>query len=251
MVRTLIPLPSGNARSTSDEESPWSEAYSPLVHTDLTEQTYQVLKDKILRRDLLPGQKICVDEVARALGVSRTPVNGALKRLGADGLVEILPRRGTFVSGLTAQEVDDWFDVRLMIELFAAECVLSRAEVDEFLAQIEEPMDRMQRAINHHGYRDYMTFMDADRDLHYFLVNATRNDRLASIYAQLNVHMQVARAHYVNGVEDPDQAQAEHEAIAQAFREQDPELVKQAIVSHITNVKSRILELLQARGGQL
>jgi DNA-binding GntR family transcriptional regulator len=228
-----------------------TEAYFPLTHTDLTEQTYGVLKDRILQRQLLPGERISVDEVARGLGVSRTPVNDALKRLASEGLVEIVPRRGTFVSGLTAQEVNEWFDIRLMIELHAADRLLSRGEAHSFLSSVREPLERMQLAVNHDDYNDYDNFMEGDRDFHHLLVASTCNEHLTRIYTNLNVHIQVARAHYVDSVENPRQVTQEHDAILAALERGDPAAVRLALSAHITNVKTRILQMLEARGGRL
>ncbi len=228
-----------------------TEVYAPLERTDLTEQTYQVLKEKILLRQITPGERIAVDEVARGLGVSRTPVTDALKRLAGEGLVDILPRRGTFVSGLTAREVDEWFDIRLMIELHAAERLLERAEACNFLRSVEDPMERMRRSVRQDSYDDYMTFMEGDRDFHHLLVSSMGNEHLTRIYTNLNVHIQVARAHHLNSVEDPSQVQEEHDAILAAFESQDSESVRRALTRHIINVKRRILELLEARGGSL
>lgn len=228
-----------------------TEVYVPLDRTDLTEQTYQVLKEKILLRQITPGERIAVDEVARGLGVSRTPVTDALKRLAGEGLVEIVPRRGTFVSGLTAHEVDEWFDIRLMIELHAADRLLSRSEARSFLRSVQDPMQRMRLSVRQDSYNDYMTFMEGDRDFHYLLVRSTGNEHLTRIYTNLNVHIQVARAHHLHSVENPRQVQEEHDAILVAFETEDADAVRQALTRHITNVKSRILELLEARGGRL
>jgi DNA-binding GntR family transcriptional regulator len=228
-----------------------TEAYLPIARTDLTEQTYLVLKDRILQRQLVPGERISVDEVARGLGVSRTPVTDALKRLAREGLVEIVARRGTFVSGLTAEEVKEWFDIRLMIELHAAAQIMARGEAQEFLRSVRGPMERMQLAVDHDDYNDYMTFMDGDRDFHHLLVSSTCNEHLTRIYTDLNVHIQVARAHHLNSVEDPHQVQQEHDAILAAFESEDADAVRSALTTHIINVKDRILELLEARGGRL
>jgi len=228
-----------------------TEAYLPLTRTDLTEQTYQVLKDRILKRQLLPGERISVDDVARGLGVSRTPVTDALKRLASEGLVEIVPRRGTFVSGLTADEVQEWFDIRLMIELYAAECLLSREELGAFLVKVAVPIQEMRRSVNQNGYNDYMAFMDADRDFHLALVSSAGNEHLTRIYTNLNVHIQVARAHHLDSVENAQQAQQEHDAIFRAFQSRDPDEIRRALQVHIGNVKCRILEVLGARGGRL
>lgn len=226
-------------------------AYSPLDHTDLTEKTYLVLKDRILRRQLRPGEKISVPEVAEALGVSRTPVTDALKRLATEGLVEIIPRRGTFVTEVTARDVAELFDVRMMIELYAAQTVAQNGKVDRFLEDIEAPMAGMEQAIVDDDYKDYDAFIANDRDLHLALVKLTENEHLIRIYKDLNVHMRVARAHYLNSVEDARQAQREHEAIVDAFSSGDPDRINHALSTHITNVKERILELLEERGGRL
>jgi DNA-binding GntR family transcriptional regulator len=232
--------------------TPVSEAlYPPLEQTDLAEQTYQVLKDRILRRQLDPGSRISVDEIAQRLGVSRTPVTDALKRLEVEGLVDIVPRRGTFVSSLTARDVDELFDVRAVIELYAAKRVLQEGKTEEFLRRIEPPMSRMRQASGSGDYRDYPAFMEGDRDFHLALVDLTGNSRLGEVYGELNVHIQVSRAHYLSTVEDAMQALREHEAIIAAFQAGDPAAVESSLGAHISNVKNRILELLGPRGGQL
>ena len=226
-------------------------AYSSLNHSDLTEQTYIVLRDNILKRKFEPGQKISVEEVARQLGVSRTPVMDALKPLAADGLVEIVPRRGTFVTELDAQAVAELFDIRVMMETYAADHILSTSGVGPFLAAIEAPLLSMEQATVEDDYADYEAFMAGDRDLHLRLVEQTGNERLVHMYSDLNVHIQIARAHCLSRVEDARQAHQEHQAIVHAFRAGEAEAACQALETHITNVKIRMLELLEDRGGKL
>lgn len=225
--------------------------YPTITHLDLTEQTYRFLKDKILKREISPGEKISVEEIAHGLGVSRTPVVNALKMLESDGLVEIQPRRGTFVTHLTAQDVAELFEIRLLIELHAAEQIFAQNKVDQLLDGVEEPLSRMHAAISEADYVDYESFISGDRDLHLQLVKFLNNHRLFQIYTALNVHMQVARAHYLDTVENALQAQKEHEAMLIAIKNNDLDGLKEAIRSHIVNVKARILSLLEERGGQL
>lgn len=225
--------------------------YPTITHLDLTEQTYRFLKDKILKREISPGEKISVEEIAHGLGVSRTPVVNALKMLESDGLVEIQPRRGTFVTHLTAQDVAELFEIRLLIELHAAEQIFAQNKVKQLLDEIEEPLNRMYSAISEADYVDYDSFISGDRDLHLQLVKYLNNHRLFEIYSALNVHMQVARAHYLDTVENALQAQREHEAMLIAIRNNNLAGLKEAIQNHIVNVKARILTLLEERGGQL
>ena len=225
--------------------------YPSITHLDLTEQTYRFLKDRILKSEIRPGQKISIEEVAHGLGVSRTPVVSALKILESDGLVEILPRRGTFVTHLTAKDVADLFEIRLLIELHAAERVFQEDQVEDLLAEIDEPMSRMRGAMVDDAYLDYESFISGDRDLHMNLVKFLDNHRLELIYTDLNVHMQVARAHYLDTVENALQAQKEHQAMLLALNTRDLEGLKDALTRHILHVKSRILAMLEERGGEL
>ncbi len=225
--------------------------YPSITHLDLTEQTYHFLKERILKREISPGEKISVEEVARGLGVSRTPVVNALKILESDGLVEIQPRRGTFVTHFATQDVAELFEIRLLIELYAAETIFAQDQVAELLEKFEGPLSQMHAAISEADYVDYESFISGDRDLHMHLVKFLNNQRLVRIYTELNVHMQVARAHYLDTVENALQAQKEHQDMLAAIKNDDLAGMKEALTSHIMNVKGRILTLLEDRGGHL
>ncbi len=227
------------------------EPYFPLDRTDLTERTYVVLKDRILTRRMQAGMRVSVPEIAAALGVSRTPVNDALKRLATEGLVEIIPRRGTFVTGLTASDVDELFDVRLLIESYAVQAIVASGRSTEFVQAVREPMLRMRRAMIDDDYGDYETFVSGDREMHRTMVEMAGNRRLLEIYTHLNVHIQVTRAHYIDSVEKARQAYQEHEAILDGFRAESAEQVISALRSHVTHVKDRMLDLLSKDGGSL
>ena len=225
--------------------------YPYITHMDLTEQTYRFLKDRILKREINPGEKILIEEIARGLRVSRTPVVNALKMLESDGLVEILPRRGTFVTHLNARDVAELFEIRLIIELHAAEQIFQEGKINLFLDAIERPMSQMQGAIAEDDYVDYEAFISGDRDMHMNLVRFLNNRRLIQIYSDLNVHMQVARAHYLDTVENALQAQREHEDMLNAIQGKDLNALKKALKDHINNVKARIQTLLEERGGKI
>lgn len=225
-------------------------SYQPLNYIDLTEQTYRVLKEKILQGELQPGAQISVPNTAVALGVSRTPVNDALKRLANDGLVEIVPRQGTFVTELTARDVAEIFDMRLMIELYAAETVFQIGTVEQMLAAFKAPMSGMQQALAGDDFGDHEAFSINDQEFHTALVKATGNNRLIRTYTQLHANTQGARIHYLASG-DAQATQQEHQAIVAAFHDGDLAVAKHALHTHITRVKNKILEVLEQRGGKL
>lgn len=227
------------------------DIYRSLQHVDLSEETYQLLKEKILKRQLKPGQKISINDVAEGLGVSRTPVVVALQRLSGEGLVEIIPRRGTFVRGVTDVEVEEVFDVRQMIELYAVQHLLQNGKVNEFLLSIQPTLSMMESAVSGEEYLDYEKFMQGDQDFHLALVCQTENRRIIDIYRDLNVHMHVVRAHYISDVETARQTQREHAGLIEAFKQGDLEKAQEAINAHVTYVKTRIIQLIRDEGGQI
>jgi DNA-binding GntR family transcriptional regulator len=225
--------------------------FPSINFVDLTEQTYRILRDRILKRQIHPGEKISVEEIAQSLGVSRTPVVNALKILEADALVEIIPRRGTFVTKITARDIAEVFDIRLMIELYAADQIFIQGKTKELLALIRATLDNMRGTISEESYVNYDEYMASDRYIHTQLVQIVGNQRLSNIYSDLNIHMQIARAHYLNTVESAKQAQIEHEALETALNDSDLAAFKKALSGHITHVKERILVLLEEHGGAL
>ncbi|RKY61204.1 MAG: hypothetical protein DRP99_06740 [Candidatus Latescibacterota bacterium] len=110
-----------------------------------TEKAYRSIKEGILRGELAPGEPICEEEVASRLGISRTPVQRALRLLEEEGLVESFWRRGTFVRKRTPEEVLELYEVRAVLEGLAARRLAGRAseELIGKLRAMAEEMDGM------------------------------------------------------------------------------------------------------------
>jgi DNA-binding GntR family transcriptional regulator len=228
-----------------------SEIYPELHPTDLGQQAYDIIKDRILARQLKPGERISIGEVASALGISRTPVTTAVKRLAAEGLVAIVPRVGTFVTRLTVEDVDEIFEIRRLVESYALEKLFEQGKIRQLIQAINEPVQRMEHAIEDDEYSDYASFIAADRDLHLILVEMCQNKRLIDMYRELNVHVHITRAHYLKRIENAREAQQEHEAIIEALRRGAEREAQQRLSQHIDNVQSKILALVDELGGEL
>ena len=115
-----------------------------IEHSDLTTQVYQWLKERIMHHAFLPGDKLDVQQLANDLGVSRTPVKDAINRLTSEGLVVLRSRRGTYVATLTPAMLRDLFDVRTMIEAWAAERLTPKQMADA-AANVRATFDRSTR----------------------------------------------------------------------------------------------------------
>src|SRR6187549_1104249 len=115
---------------------------------NLNERVYEELRTRVLTRQEPAGAKLSLHVLAAELGVSRSPVHHALTRLVAEGLLTVRPRRGYYVNPVTAAAVDEGYDVRLALELLAAERGLERVDEEE-LDRFTELLDATDAAISH------------------------------------------------------------------------------------------------------
>jgi DNA-binding GntR family transcriptional regulator len=225
--------------------------FPQIDHTALSEKVYLVLRTKILKRELKFGQKLLINDIAHQLGVSRTPVKDAANRLALEGLVEKVPRRGTFVTTLTSQDVAELLDLRLLLELYAAEKVLEKGKVELVLAEMEKCMANLDRVANG-DHLDREAWMSWNRDLHLSLIRLADNSHLLQTYEGLNIDLRLAQVLlYSRGVEYLVQTQQEHRAIYEALKNGSWQQVKEAISTHINTTKMEALKALEAQVGTL
>src|SRR4051794_1765784 len=106
---------------------------------------YQAIRQAILSSRLKPGERLNVDDLAEKLGVSLTPVRGAIQQLSTEGLIEIRPRSGTFVAQLTERDVEETYKIRCALECLAAEEVIGRLDKAELatLCKSEDVHDQI------------------------------------------------------------------------------------------------------------
>jgi DNA-binding GntR family transcriptional regulator len=214
-----------------------------LARTNLNEQVYETLRQRILHRQPGPGAKLSLHELASELGVSRSPVHHALTRLVQEGLLSVKARRGYYVTPITAEAIHNGYDVRLALELFAAEKAVGHLDRDQ-LALFRERLDRSIAAISD-GSWDV-----ANARFHEYQVELAGNDLLTQHYRDLSVNlmMQVVRGGQVEG---GDYLATEHGAIVEAFERGDLDAARAAIRAHVESGRSIALEALERNGGVL
>lgn len=144
-----------------------------------SERAYQHVKHGVLRGSLDGGELIAEGHIADALGISRTPVREAFLRLEAEGLLRLYPKRGALIVPVSAAEVDDVVEARLLIERFAASKVVASGAAPEVAQQMREVLARQGEAIDR---GDLDTFNDLDRDFHAALVDAAGNRIISKQY---------------------------------------------------------------------
>jgi GntR family transcriptional regulator, rspAB operon transcriptional repressor len=225
--------------------------FERIKYADLTEQTYEAIRGRILRRELTTGEQIPIDRVAAELGVSRTPVLDAIKRLAVEGLIGIRPRRGCFVLGLSVVDIREIFGLREALETYAADFVIVEGRYRELADELEALSRQMAAFTEGDLYTDYDAFIERDRAFHMALVRSAGNSRMTESYQRLNVHLHIMRAHYVRVIRRATDVHSDHAAILSAIRAGDASAARAAASAHLTIVRDRMLAEIEREGGRM
>jgi DNA-binding GntR family transcriptional regulator len=197
-----------------------------------SDEVYQALRQSILAHLFTPGERLQVEEIASKLGVSLTPVRQAMQQLATEGLIEIRPRSGTFVTQLTTRDVEETCELRCALECLAAERAVTRI-TEEQICEFRQLLSSLGRAVE--TEEDRKLHERDNTRLHRLLIECADNRRLADTYESLNAHLQIARAHS----QDADWAarlaveQAEHEEIVTSLEERELGRLQAALRNHI------------------
>jgi DNA-binding GntR family transcriptional regulator len=214
----------------------------------ITDRVYELLKEGIVDRRLAPHSKVNVDEIAANLGVSRTPVHEALVLLASDGLVEVVPRRGTFVTGFTLDDIAETLDVRRALEVLASETAVHNAQ-QRHLTVLHQLMEEMEvSARGAASLQEAARLHDAKNlEFHRLLVHLSGNKRLIATYQSLRAHLRIARAHLDASAwrERLSLERAEHAGIVAALERRDVVGLQIALESHLRRSSTSLLNDLR------
>jgi DNA-binding GntR family transcriptional regulator len=205
----------------------------PIKPPPAAERVYTHVKQAVLDRRYQGGTLLSEGELAEAVGVSRTPVREALLRLEVEGLLKLYPKKGALVLPVSAQEIADVVETRLLVEQHAVAKVVPAAGL--LLTKLEELLDK-QRA--HAAAGDLAAFAVADRCFHAEIVQAAGNAILAQLYDQLRdrqLRMGVATMHAEPG--RIAKSITEHTEILDALRAGDAGAASTLVRRHLSWVR--------------
>jgi DNA-binding GntR family transcriptional regulator len=148
---------------------------SVIEKRSMVDEAYVALKSRIVRNELPPEYQALEEELARGLGMSRTPVREALVRLEHEGFIELVPRRGMRVKRLSARDVREISEVLSCLECEAAERLAARKPGAEEIAILEEAIAQMDRALERD---DMAAWAEADYRFHASLIELCGNRHL-------------------------------------------------------------------------
>ena len=207
-----------------------------LEHSNISERVYKVLKEQVYSKSFPPGHRLELREIEKQLGVSRTPLKHALTRLALEGLVEIRPRSGTYVTDPTIEEVEQAMDVRLVLEAYAAELAVQRVNQ----SQIQQARDFMKRRRELADSGDVEQVLQDHIDLHYdlhrLIIETAGNELLEKIWGQVSSGP-LGAVRFRRVSEELDLDIKEHEQILTSLENRDAVALKQALTRHLERSK--------------
>lgn len=192
----------------------------------------------ILTNGVRPGHKLVHDELAKALGVSRTPVREALERLQQEGFIVHIPRRGCFVNEITADEARELYGVREALEIYAlrqtAKVGLTPANIRELAALLR----KYAGLVKENAMRDRLL---VDRDFHLALAaipaNRALSTTLEAVYERIFLKIRTEGFRTTQGVEGYE----EHVALLDALKKPDFAKAEKMLAAHISDGRNRLL----------
>lgn len=206
----------------------------------LRDVVFKTLRQAILRGDLKPGERLMEIHLANRLGVSRTPIREAIRKLELEGLVTMIPRRGAEVAQITAKNLQDVLEVRKALDALAIELACQRIsrEEEEALAEACGNFERMTKQ------KDVALIAKADVELHEIIVAASGNERLKQMVDNLAEQMYRYRFEHIKDAGQHERLIKEHRIILESIREKNLAKAAEAAMIHIDNQEAVILQQL-------
>lgn len=208
----------------------------------LRDAVYKTLRQAILRGELKPGERLMEIALAEELGVSRTPIRDAIRKLEQDGLVRMIHRKGAQVANITEKDLTDVLEVRIGLELLAIDKACQMIGRDQ-LIQLEQAAKDFERAIEG---GDLTEMAETDKEFHEIIYQVSGNKCLIQMQATLREQVYRYRMEYLKEENVRRALVEEHGQILKAIRERDAEKAKGIIYRHIENQRVGIIRSIRA-----
>ncbi|MGH8245883.1 MAG: GntR family transcriptional regulator [Gammaproteobacteria bacterium] len=208
-----------------------------LEEKSKSERVYRDLRRRIREMELLPGLRLRKNEIALEYGVSRAPVSEAIARLAEEGLVDVYPQNGSFVSPIRREDVRESLLIRTGLEVEAIRRVAQEAD-EELLKRLEANLEAQDAAVENN---DMVLLDDLDEAFHATIIGAIKSSRAQRLLDTARALLDRPRFHALPEDGRPKATVAEHRRIVDAIRTRDAELAGAAMRVHLIMV-SRAIE---------
>lgn len=207
----------------------------------LRDVVFNTLRRAILNGQLKPGERLMEVHLANRLGVSRTPIREAIRKLELEGLVIMIPRRGAEVARITEKSLKDVLEVRRALDALSVELACQRISRED-LDRLADACGKFERAVRG---ADASVIAREDVALHDIIVEATGNQRLQQLVNNLSEQMYRFRFVYIKEENQHDNLVAEHREIYESILSRDRERAAAAARLHIDNQEKSIIRQIR------
>lgn len=212
------------------------------VHMDeylpLRDVVFNTLRQAILKGELKPGERLMEIALAERLGVSRTPIREAMRKLELEGLVVMIPRRGAQVANITEKDLNDVLEVRIALENMAIEKACENMTEDS-MSKLWVAAKEFERTT---AEGNLVKMAEADVAFHEIIYQASGNRRLIQVLNNLREQIYRYRVEYLKEEETRNLLVREHEEMTRALRDRDVKRAQEIVYEHIENQRMGIIQ---------
>ncbi|WP_378956638.1 GntR family transcriptional regulator [Pelosinus sp. sgz500959] len=210
-----------------------------IVQESTREYVYRFLKSNIMQLRLIPGSALSEKEISQLLGVSRTPVREAFIQLSQEYLLDILPQKGTYVSLIDIENVDESKFLRETVERVVVGIACTEFPSDK-LFELQSNLALQELCMEQ---KNYLKFYDLDEEFHKTIFVGCKKARTWSMIQQMNTHYNRVRMLNMAGGYNVTPVLNQHKELVLAIKEKDVALGIKTIERHLNKVKFDIQEL--------
>ncbi len=207
-------------------------------HKPLRELVFEYIRKLIIKGDLKPGERLMEVELADKMGVSRTPIREAIRKLELEGLVIMEVRKGAYVADVSIKETIDILEVRSVLEGLAASIAAEKITEEE-IKELEEINKVFEEAVRKN---DTDKMIEKDTEFHNLIFKASRNTKLVQMVYSLQELVMRFRVIYFNEFKRAVEMPKEHKAMHEAILSRDSEKAAYYAKLHIDMLKQTLLE---------
>lgn len=211
----------------------------------LVDKVYENIKRDLIQHRLKPGDKIDIKEFSSRYGVSATPIKHALNRLISDNIIENYPRQGMYVKSIQPEEINEIFDLRLMMDLYFTNEIITTVNYneslrDELLQNVKEHLEIIANLNTESTVDDYIEGYNHDYKFHELILKCSGSKKLLDIYHSINPFLYTHYIYNKQSKKKDIEGVREHELILEAILSEDEESLKKAMQLHYENSKKAI-----------
>ncbi len=215
--------------------------FPKLSRNNFNEDVYIILKQKILSREFIPGQRLHLSNLEKQMGISRTPIKDALNRLTTEGFIEIKARKGTYIAKPPLTKIAESFDVRVVLEIYAIELIAKKLTESQ-LKQLSTILLNMDRLINSTESNEWSNihqkFVTLDNKMHALLLSFTENTCLVQSWERIHIHSKMAHIPYIYSENELEISHNEHQKLINALEAKNTVVAKKILKNHLNRAKS-------------